>query len=114
VELDADRQAPCDMQEGIDAIAAAGIPVWLDARVRRAHEKALVIDREVTIMGSYNFSAAAARNSEDLNVATSPEVAATYGEGARDIADNHLAFSIGNSRSPYGADTGWPALRPRI
>jgi phosphatidylserine/phosphatidylglycerophosphate/cardiolipin synthase-like enzyme len=55
---------------------------------------ALIIDREVTIMGSYNFSAAAARNSEDLNVATSPEVAATYGEGVRDIADNHLAFSI--------------------
>jgi hypothetical protein len=70
-------------------------------------KKALVIDRQ--IMGSYNFSAATATETEDLNAVTSPEVAATYGEGARDIADNHLAFSIGNSRSPHGADTGWPA-----
>ena len=66
------------MQEGVDAIAAAGIPVWIDARVRIAHEKALIIDRSVTIIGSYNFSAAAARNSEDLNVVTSPEVAEAY------------------------------------
>jgi hypothetical protein len=46
--------------------------------VRIAHEKELILDRRVTIMGSYNFSAAAARNSEDLNVVTSPEVAAAY------------------------------------
>ena len=78
VELVADRRAPCDMQEGVDALAGAGIPVWIDARVRIAHEKALIIDRQVTIMGSYNFSAAAARNGEDLNVVTSPEVAAAY------------------------------------
>ncbi len=29
-------------------------------------------------MGSYNFSAGAARNSEDLNVVTSPEIAEAY------------------------------------
>jgi hypothetical protein len=29
-------------------------------------------------MGSYNFSAGAAFNSEDLNVVTSPEVAVAY------------------------------------
>jgi phosphatidylserine/phosphatidylglycerophosphate/cardiolipin synthase-like enzyme len=29
--------------------------------VKIAHEKALVIDRQTTIMGSYNFSAAAAQ-----------------------------------------------------
>jgi phosphatidylserine/phosphatidylglycerophosphate/cardiolipin synthase-like enzyme len=78
VRLVADRRAPCDLQEGIEAMAAAGIPVWIDARVRIAHEKALVIDRRVTIEGSYNFSAGAARNSEDLNVVTSPEVAEAY------------------------------------
>lgn len=78
VEVVADRRAPCDMQEGVDAIAAAGIPMWIDARVRIAHEKALIIDRRITIEGSYNFSAGAARNSEDLKVVTSPEVAAAY------------------------------------
>ena len=50
------------------SIAAAGI----------AHEKALIIDRRVTIMGSYNFSAGAAWNSEDMNVVTSAEVAEAY------------------------------------
>jgi hypothetical protein len=37
-----------------------------------------VIDRRVTIMGSYNFSAGAALDSEDLNVVTSEEVADGY------------------------------------
>jgi phosphatidylserine/phosphatidylglycerophosphate/cardiolipin synthase-like enzyme len=78
VKLVADRRTPCDLQEGVDAIAAAAIPVWIDARVRIAHEKMLILDRQVTIMGSYNFSASAARNSEDLNIATSPEVAEAY------------------------------------
>ena len=78
VRLVADRRAPCDLQEGVDALAAAGIRVWIDARARIAHEKALIIDRRVTIMGSYNWSKAAASNSEDLNVVTSPEVAEIY------------------------------------
>ena len=78
VRLVADRRAPCDMQEGVDAIAGADIPVWIDARVRIAHEKALIINRQVTIEGSYNFSAGAARNSEDVNILTSPEVAEAY------------------------------------
>ncbi len=78
VRLIADRRAPCDLQEGVDAIAAVGIPVWIDARVRIAHEKALVIDRQVTIMGSYNFSAGAARNGEDMNFVTSAGVAEAY------------------------------------
>jgi phosphatidylserine/phosphatidylglycerophosphate/cardiolipin synthase-like enzyme len=66
------------MQEGVDGLAGAGIPVWIDARVRIAHEKGLIIDRSVTVMCSYNFSAGARRNSEDLNVVTSPEVAEAY------------------------------------
>ena len=55
-----------------------GIPVWIDARARIAHEKALIIDRCVTIMGSYSFSAGAAWNSEDMNIVTSPVVAEAY------------------------------------
>ena len=78
VRLVADRRAPCDLQEGVSALAAAGIPIWIDARARVVHEKALIIDRRVTIMGSYNWSKGAASNSEDLNVVTSAEVAETY------------------------------------
>jgi phosphatidylserine/phosphatidylglycerophosphate/cardiolipin synthase-like enzyme len=78
VRLIADRRTPCTRQEGVSALAAAGIPVWIDDRVRVAHEKALIIDRRVSIMGSYNFSAGAAVDSEDLNVVTSEEVAEAY------------------------------------
>jgi phosphatidylserine/phosphatidylglycerophosphate/cardiolipin synthase-like enzyme len=80
VQIVAGRRAPCDLREGIDAAANAGIPVWIDARARLAHEKALIIDRRITIMGSYNFSAGAAHNSEDLNLVTSPEVAGVYAD----------------------------------
>jgi phosphatidylserine/phosphatidylglycerophosphate/cardiolipin synthase-like enzyme len=78
VRLIAEKCRPCEKREGVTAVAAAGIPVWIDARARIAHEKALIIDRRVTIMGSYNFSARAAWNSEDLNVVASPEVAEAY------------------------------------
>jgi hypothetical protein len=43
VRLVADRRAPCDLQEGVSALAAAGIPNWIDTRARVAHEKALAI-----------------------------------------------------------------------
>ena len=69
---------PCARQEGLTALAAAGVPVWIDASARIAHEKALIIDRRVTIMGSYNFSAGAAQDSEDLNVVTSQDLAEAY------------------------------------
>ena len=78
VAVIADKWTPCERQEGVDALAAAGIPVWIDTRARIGHEKALIIDHRVTIEGSYNFSAGAARNSEDLNLVTSPQVADAY------------------------------------
>jgi phosphatidylserine/phosphatidylglycerophosphate/cardiolipin synthase-like enzyme len=78
VRLVADRWTPCARQQGLTALAAVGVPIWIDARARIAHEKALIIDRSVTIMGSYNFSAGAALDSEDLNVVTSPELAEAY------------------------------------
>jgi phosphatidylserine/phosphatidylglycerophosphate/cardiolipin synthase-like enzyme len=78
VAVIADKWTPCENREGLTPLAAAGIPVWIDARARIAHEKALIIDRRVTVMGSYNWSAGAAFNSEDLNVVTSAEVAEAF------------------------------------
>ena len=59
-------------------LAAPTSDFWIDARARLAHGKALIIDCRVTIMGGCNFSVGAARNSEDLNIATSPAVAKAY------------------------------------
>ena len=48
-------------------IVAEGIPVWVDASVRIAHNKVIVIDGDDLITGSYNFTYAAAYdNAENL------------------------------------------------
>jgi phosphatidylserine/phosphatidylglycerophosphate/cardiolipin synthase-like enzyme len=60
------------------ALSPLQASIWIDARAKVAHEKALIIDRRVTIMGSYNWSKGAASNSEDLNVVISSEVAEAY------------------------------------
>ena len=78
VRVIADRGAPCGRASGIDPLAAAGVPVWIDDRARLAHAKTMVIDGTVTLQGSYNWTRGAAENSEDLNLISSPTVATAY------------------------------------
>jgi phosphatidylserine/phosphatidylglycerophosphate/cardiolipin synthase-like enzyme len=54
------------------------VPIWIDAQARTAHAKTMVIDSAVTLTGSMNWTSGATRNSEDLNLISSPEVAAAY------------------------------------
>jgi phosphatidylserine/phosphatidylglycerophosphate/cardiolipin synthase-like enzyme len=54
------------------------VPVWIDDGARIAHAKTMVIDGAVTLEGSYNWTRGAAENSEDLNLISSPTVAAAY------------------------------------
>jgi len=75
VELIADKTTPCGRNSGIDPLASAGVPVWIDHRARIAHAKTMVIDGAVTLNGSYNWTRGAAENSEDLNLVASPSVA---------------------------------------
>jgi phosphatidylserine/phosphatidylglycerophosphate/cardiolipin synthase-like enzyme len=78
VKLIADRTTPCERGSGIEPLARAGVPVWIDRDVRIAHSKAMVLDRKVVLTGSMNWTATAARNSEDLNLISSETVAAAY------------------------------------
>jgi cardiolipin hydrolase len=78
VRLIADKTTPCSRASGIEPLAEAGVPIWIDDQARIAHEKAMVIDKAVTLMGSYNWTRGAAANSEDLNLISSPTVAAAY------------------------------------
>jgi phospholipase D len=78
VEVIADRTAPCGRASGIDPLAAAGVPIWIDRQARIAHAKTMVIDGTTTLMGSYNWTRGAATNSEDLNLISSPVIAAAY------------------------------------
>jgi phospholipase D len=57
----------------------AGIPVWIDTAPGIAHNKVMVIDRTLTITGSYNFTRSAEkRNAENLLVISSRPVAARF------------------------------------
>ena len=78
VRLIADKTTPCERRGGIEPLVAAGAAAWIDYSVHIAHAKTMVIDDRVTLMGSYNWSRNAARNSEDLNLVVSPAVAAAY------------------------------------
>ena len=102
VRLIADKRTPCERNTGIDALAAAGAPIWIDRTVPIAHAKTMVIDDTLTLMGSYNWTRNAARNSEDLNLVDSRAVAAAYAAQWR----SRLAVSV-----PYAGREDW--CRPR-
>ena len=78
VRLIADRTTPCEREGGIEPLAAAGVPIWIDAQARIAHAKTMVIDGAITLTGSMNWTRGAAVNSEDLNLVSSATIAAAY------------------------------------
>jgi phosphatidylserine/phosphatidylglycerophosphate/cardiolipin synthase-like enzyme len=90
VRLIADKTTPCERTSGIGALAQVGVPIWIDDQVRIAHAKTMVIDGAVTLLGSYNWTAGAAQNSENLNLVSSPTVAAAYAAHWRE----RLAVSV--------------------
>jgi phosphatidylserine/phosphatidylglycerophosphate/cardiolipin synthase-like enzyme len=78
VRLIADKTTPCEHASGIEPLADAGVPIWIDDTARTAHAKTMVIDGAVTLTGSMNWTRGAAVNSENLNLVSSSEVAAAY------------------------------------
>jgi phosphatidylserine/phosphatidylglycerophosphate/cardiolipin synthase-like enzyme len=55
----ADKTTPCERESGIEPLAAAGVPIWIDAQARIA---TMVIDGAVTLTGSMNWTRGAAVN----------------------------------------------------
>ena len=92
VKLIADKTTPCGRNSGIDPLASAGVPVWIDHSARIAHAKTMVIDSTVTLSGSYNWTRSAAANSENLNLVASPVVAAAYAGHWRDRQGRSMRF----------------------
>jgi phosphatidylserine/phosphatidylglycerophosphate/cardiolipin synthase-like enzyme len=107
VRLIADKTTPCGNTSGIQPLAAAGVPVWIDAQARIAHAKTMVIDEAVTLTGSYNWTRAAAANSEDLNLISSPTVAAAYAAHWH----NRLAVSVRYERREDWCRVSSPEVR---
>ncbi len=73
-----DKISPCQRGAAADQVKAAGIPVAIDRSVRIAHNKVVVIDRVRVIEGSFNASAAAAKNAENTNLVAAPAIAEAY------------------------------------
>jgi len=92
VKLIADKTTPCGRNSGIDPLAGAGVPIWIDHSARIAHAKIMVIDGTVTLNGSYNWTRGAAANSEDLNLVASPAVAEAYAAHWRERQAVSLRF----------------------
>lgn len=55
------------------------IPVWIDRKPAIAHNKVMIIDNDIVITGSYNFSKSAQyRNAENILIIKSDVVARDY------------------------------------
>lgn len=60
-------------------LSNSGVPVLIDSAHAIAHNKVIIIDREIVITGSFNFTKAAEeRNAENLLIIRSRELAAKY------------------------------------
>ena len=104
VRLIADKTTPCERESGMEPLSAAGVPIWIDAQARVAHAKTMVIDSAVTLTGSMNWTRGAVVNSEDLNLISSPAVAAAYTAHWRD----RLAIS-----APFNRREDWCRVSAR-
>jgi phosphatidylserine/phosphatidylglycerophosphate/cardiolipin synthase-like enzyme len=78
------RQSDGTESSKLAAIAAAGVPVWLETKYQNAHNKVIVIDtgtsQATTITGSFNFTwSAQNKNAENiLVVRNNPALASRY------------------------------------
>ena len=62
-----------------DAFRAAGLNVRLDGNRGQMHHKVMIIDQQIVVTGSYNFTASAENtNDENLIVIYNPDIAAQY------------------------------------
>jgi phosphatidylserine/phosphatidylglycerophosphate/cardiolipin synthase-like enzyme len=74
-----DSQVSSNIGTEFDQFRAAGLDVHLDGNEGQMHHKVMVIDSQIVVMGSYNFTASAENNNdENLIVIYDPEIAAQY------------------------------------
>jgi phosphatidylserine/phosphatidylglycerophosphate/cardiolipin synthase-like enzyme len=79
VELIIDKS---ERQEGLTPptlMANAGIPVYLDGQHALADNRVIIIDRKITVTGSFNFNSVSEEmNAENLLIIHSPEISNLY------------------------------------
>ena len=76
--IDADQGSSGAGSE-LPAFQSAGLDVRLDGNPGQMHEKVMIVDRQVVVLGSYNFTASAAKsNDENLVVIHDPFLAQQF------------------------------------
>lgn len=79
VMLDANAQPLYPPGKAVAHLVAAGVVISLDDEHERAHDKVMILDEEIVITGSYNWTMAAEKNnSENLLVIRDPHLAQLY------------------------------------
>ncbi len=79
VESILDRSNKRQKYSSADFISRAGIPTYIDSQHAIAHNKVMVIDEEIVITGSFNFTKAAEeKNAENLLVIQDHVLASRY------------------------------------
>ena len=76
-----DKSQRTEKYSEADFLVHSGIETWIDAEHRIAHNKVMVIDGQIVITGSFNFTKSAETgNAENLLVIRCPELAQKYTE----------------------------------
>lgn len=89
VQVLLDKSQKTEKYSSADFLVNAGIPTKIDAAHAIAHNKVMIIDKEIVITGSFNFSKAAEEsNAENLLVVRDKELASRYIENWQ-LHDKH-------------------------
>lgn len=78
VQVVADKKRSTEKNNWISILKNQGIPVFLDNAEKIQHNKVIVIDKEIVITGSFNFTAAALKNAENLVIIKDRGLAEMY------------------------------------
>ena len=79
VQVILDKSQRTEKYSAADFVKNAGIPTYIDAKHAIAHNKIMIIDGDVVLTGSFNFTKAAEENNaENLLVLHDSSLAATY------------------------------------
>jgi phosphatidylserine/phosphatidylglycerophosphate/cardiolipin synthase-like enzyme len=78
-EIILDKSQRREKYSAADFTAHMGIPTYIDSAHAIAHNKVMIIDRDVVITGSFNFTKAAEeKNAENMLIIRSRELAKAY------------------------------------
>jgi phosphatidylserine/phosphatidylglycerophosphate/cardiolipin synthase-like enzyme len=93
VILDAHAQQHDPPVPAVARLVAAGVAVSLDAHHVWAHDKVMILDGEIVITGSYNWTVGAERdNGENLLVIRDPRLAGVYTKNWRRHAHHSTPY----------------------